>query len=97
MKICLTAITNTLESQLDSRFGRCNYFILIDSEKMEFEAIKNTAVEVSEGVGVIAAQIMVDNEVKTVITGNVGSRAMQALKTAEIEVRINVILLLRML
>ena len=88
MKICLTAITNSLESQLDSRFGRCNYFIIINSEETQFEAIKNKAAEVSEGAGILAAQIMADKKVKNVITGNVGSRAMQALKTAGIEVSI---------
>lgn len=88
MKICLTAITNNLESELDSRFGRCRYFIIINSEKMEFEAIKNKAAEVSEDAGILAAQIMADKKVKNVITGNVGTRALQALKTAGIEVGI---------
>ena len=88
MKICLTAITNNLDSQLDPTFGRCAYFIIIDSQTLNFKALKNKATHVSEGAGVLAAQIMVDKEVKHVITGNIGPRAMQALKTAGIEVNI---------
>ncbi|HUU86763.1 MAG TPA: NifB/NifX family molybdenum-iron cluster-binding protein [Candidatus Glassbacteria bacterium] len=88
MKICLTAITNNLDSQLDPTFGRCAYFIIIDSQAMKFKALKNKAAHVSEGAGVLAAQIMVGKEVKHVITGNIGPRAMQALKTAGIEVNI---------
>lgn len=88
MKICLTAITNNLDSQLDPTFGRCAYFIIIDSQTMKFKALKNKAAHVSEGAGVLAAQIMLDKEVKHVITGNIGPRAMQALKTAGIEVNI---------
>jgi len=88
LKICLTAITNNLDSQLDPTFGRCAYFIIIDSQAMKFKALKNKAAHVSEGAGVLAAQIMVGKEVKHVITGNIGPRAMQALKTAGIEVNI---------
>jgi len=86
LKICLTAITNNLESQLDSRFGRSNYFIIMDPEKIQYEAIKNNIAKVSERAGVLAAQIMVDKGIRFVITGNIGTRAMQALKTAGIEI-----------
>ena len=88
MNICLTAIANTLNSQIDSRFGRCNYFIILDPEKANFKPIKNELTEASERAGVLAVQVLVDNKVKHVITGNVGSRAMQALKNAGIEVSI---------
>ena len=88
MKICLTATNKNLESKIDPRFGRCNYFIIVDSEKNQFEAIKNEVTEVTEDAGVLAPQIMAKNEVKHVITGNVGSRAFQALKKAGIEVDI---------
>ncbi len=88
MNICLTAIENTINSQLDSRFGRCNYFIILDPEKTNFKPIKNELTEASERAGVLAVQLLVDNKVKHVITGNVGFRAMQALKNAEIEVSI---------
>ena len=88
MNICLTAIANTLNSQLDSRFGRCNYFIILDPEKTNFKPIKNELTAVSERAGVLAVQVLVDNKVKHVITGNVGSRAMQALKTEGIDVSI---------
>ena len=88
MNICLTAIANTLNSQIDSRFGRCNYFIILDPEKTNFKPIKNELTEDSEKAGVLAVQVLVDNKVKHVITGNVGPRAMQALKNAGIEVSI---------
>ena len=88
MEICLTATKNNLGSKIDPRFGRCKYFIILDSEKNQIKAIKNDVSEVSEGVGVLAAQIIAKKQIKYVITGNVGSRAMQALKTAGIEVYI---------
>ena len=88
MKICLTATKNNLEAQIDSRFGRCNYFIFIDSEKNQIKSIKNDVSEVTEDAGVLAAQIIAKKLIKYVITGNVSSRAMQALKTSGIEVYI---------
>ena len=43
MKICVTATANSLDAQIDPRFGRCAYLIIVDSETMQFEAIPNAA------------------------------------------------------
>lgn len=38
MKIAVSSTGKDLNSQIDPRFGRCQYFIFIDPETMEFEA-----------------------------------------------------------
>lgn len=41
MKICITSEGKTLDSKVDPRFGRCQYFIIVDSETLVFEAVEN--------------------------------------------------------
>jgi predicted Fe-Mo cluster-binding NifX family protein len=86
MKICVTATAASLDAQIDPRFGRCAYFVIVDSETMRFEAVPNMAAGVSGGAGIQAAQTIANNGVKLLITGNVGPKAFQALSAAGIEV-----------
>jgi len=38
MKIAITATGPSLDAEVDARFGRCQYFVIIDPQSMEFEA-----------------------------------------------------------
>jgi predicted Fe-Mo cluster-binding NifX family protein len=86
MKICVTATANSLDAQIDPRFGRCSYLVIVDSETMRFEAIPNMAAGVTGGAGIQAAQTIASKGVALLITGNVGPKAFQALSAAGIEV-----------
>jgi len=86
MKICVSAVANSLDAQLDPRFGRCPYFVIVDSESMQFEDIPNRASGATGGAGIQAAQIIANKGVKVVITGNVGPNAFQALSSAGIKI-----------
>jgi predicted Fe-Mo cluster-binding NifX family protein len=86
MKICVTSTGNSLDAQIDPRFGRCSYFVIVDSETMQFEAVPNMAAGASGGAGIQAAQAVANKGVKLLITGNVGPKAFQALASAGIEV-----------
>jgi len=86
MKICVSATANNLEAQLDPRFGRCLYLLIVDSETMQYEAIPNMAVGATGGAGIQAAQTIANKGVKAVITGNVGPNAFGALSAAGIEI-----------
>ncbi|MBN2142991.1 MAG: NifB/NifX family molybdenum-iron cluster-binding protein [Candidatus Aureabacteria bacterium] len=86
MKICVTSEGDNLESMVDPRFGRCRYFIIIDTESKEFEAVQNANIDSMGGVGVQSGQFMSSKQVKAVITGNVGPNAFNTLQAAEIEV-----------
>jgi predicted Fe-Mo cluster-binding NifX family protein len=86
MKICVTSTGNSLDAQIDPRFGRCSYFVIVDSETMQFEAVANLAAGASGGAGIQAAQAVANKGVKLLITGNVGPKAFQALAAAGIEI-----------
>ena len=86
MKICVTSNGNSIESNLDPRFGRAAYFIIADAETMEYKAIENAAANSGGGAGITSGQLMVDKGVEAVITGNVGPNAANVLKAANIKI-----------
>lgn len=90
MKIAITASTPELSSAVDPRFGRCSYFIFVDPETMEFEALENPHVSAASGAGIQSAQFISEKGAKAVLTGSCGPNAFQTLQAAGIEVIIGV-------
>ena len=86
MKICITSQGDALESLVDPRFGRSQYFAIVDSETAEFEAIKNPNTDSMGGAGIQSAQLIAGKDVKVVLTGNVGPNAFQTLQAAGIKI-----------
>ena len=86
MKIAITSTGDGLDSRMDARFGRAKYFVIVDTETMECEAIDNTAAESAGGAGITSGQTVADKDVQVVITGNVGPNAMNVLRAADIAV-----------
>ena len=86
MKIAISATGPTLDAEVDSRFGRCQHFIIADTETDEFEAIDNASATAAGGAGSAAAQIIVEKGVEAVLTGNCGPNAHQVLSPAGIKV-----------
>jgi predicted Fe-Mo cluster-binding NifX family protein len=86
MRICVSAQANSLDASVDPRFGRCPYFIIVDSETLQFEAVPNSASGAVGGAGIQAVQIIASKGAKVVITGNVGPNAFQALSAAGIKI-----------
>jgi len=86
MKIAVTAKSNNLESEIDPRFGRCSFFIIVDPDVMDFESISNESAMSSGGAGIQAAQTVAKAGVEVVITGNMGPNAFQTLSAAGIMV-----------
>jgi predicted Fe-Mo cluster-binding NifX family protein len=86
MKICVTATADSLDAQIDPRFGRCAYLMVVDSETMQFEAVPNSAAGATGGAGIQAAQTIANKGVELLITGNVGPNAFGALSAAGIEI-----------
>ena len=86
MKICVSASSDSLDANVDSRFGRCPYFVVVDSETMEFSAILNDSNNAAHGAGIQAAQTAANMGVKVVITGNVGPNAFNVLSATGIKI-----------
>jgi predicted Fe-Mo cluster-binding NifX family protein len=86
MKICVTARGKDLNSEIDPRFGRCEYFLIIDTDTMDFEALPNPNINSTGGAGIQSGQLVASKNVKKLLTGNIGPNAFQTLQAAGIEV-----------
>lgn len=86
MKICVSSTGENLEADVDPRFGRCQFFLVIDTDTMNFDSISNESVMASGGAGIQAAQTVAKTGADVVITGNIGPNAFQTLQAAGIKV-----------
>ena len=86
MKIAVSATSPSLDAEVDPRFGRCQCFIIVDPETMEFEAVENTNIAAGGGAGIATAQMVAEKGVEVVLTGNCGPNAVRTLSAAGVEV-----------
>jgi len=86
MKICISSTGEGLNAQVDPRFGRCSYFLIVDTDTMSFESISNESAMASGGAGIQAAQTIADKDVGAVVTGNIGPNAFQTLSAAGMKI-----------
>jgi len=89
MKIAVSASGESLDSNVDPRFGRCPYFIIVDTEDNKIkshEVVTNEAVQAMRGAGIQAAQTVANKGAKVVITGNIGPNAFNVLSQTGIKV-----------
>ena len=86
MKIAVSSTTNTIDGEIDQRFGRCPYFLIIDSETLNFTVIDNESTLASGGAGIKAAETIVRSNAEVVLTGNIGPNAFQTLSAGDITI-----------
>ena len=86
MKIAISSSGQDLAAQLDPRFGRCRYFLIIETDTMSFEIFDNDNAALGGGVGIQSARFIAAKGAKALITGHCGPNAMQTLLAAGVQV-----------
>lgn len=86
MKIAVTSTGPTLDDSVEARFGRCAYFLIIDPDTLEVEPLENPNVALGGGAGPQSAQLMANQGVSVVLTGNCGPNAFRTFGAANIQV-----------
>ncbi|MGW8223137.1 MAG: NifB/NifX family molybdenum-iron cluster-binding protein [Syntrophobacteria bacterium] len=90
MRIAISSSGPDLDAEVDPRFGRCRYFVIVDSETKEFEVLDNQAAMASGGAGIQAAQMVANSRVDAVITGHLGPNAADTLVAAGLKTYLGV-------
>ncbi len=85
MKVAITSSGNSPESLLDSRFGRCSYFVVFDTESLSTEFIPNPNKENIDGAGPASVQLVASRGVKKVVSGEFGSKVKALFDSLQIQ------------
>lgn len=87
MKIAVSSQGKTLDAQIDPRFGRAAYIIIVDPDTLEFNAFDNADNKNSfKGAGTKAAAMVCDQDVQALLTGFCGPNAFDTLNAAGVKV-----------
>gem|GEM_PF-658004 len=86
MRVCITSSGPSLDSEMDPRFGRCQYFLFVDPQSLEMEALENPNIGASGGAGIQSAQFVANKGVEAIITGQVGPNAFATLQAAGMKI-----------
>jgi len=82
MKVVVSAQGDSLDAASSPVFGRCPYFVFVDTDTMEAKGVPNPAMSQGGGAGIQAAQLVVNEGAKAVLTGNLGPNAYDVLSAA---------------
>lgn len=82
MKILVTSSEPNLNGKTEKRFGHAKYFILIDTNSMEFQAIPNAI----DGQNQVTIADILNMHLDAIVTGNIGPGSFETLNQAHIPV-----------
>lgn len=85
MKVAITSTGNSPDSKLDSRFGRCSYFVIYDTENHATEYIPNPNKENIEGAGPASVQLIASKGAVKVVSGEFGAKVKSLFDSLQIQ------------
>ena len=84
MKIVVSSTGVGLDSSVDPRFGRCAYFVMVDTDAGAVKATANPFLEAAGGAGTQAALWVLEQGAEVLMTGRCGPKAAAVLADADI-------------
>ena len=87
MKIAITAKSESLDAEMDPRFGRAKFFAMYETDDGSVEFMDNQqSLDSPSGAGIQAGSNIARSGAKVLITGNCGPKAFKALDAAGVKV-----------
>ena len=86
MIVAVTAKGTNLSDEVDPRFGRAPYILIVDTETMEYECLDNRNVNAFKGAGIQAATMVADKGTEVLLTGYCGPNAFKTVTAAGMKV-----------
>ncbi len=87
MKVAVTSQGTSLDSEIDPRFGRAPYILIVDTVTLDFEVLDNSSnVNAFKGAGIQAATMISDKGAEVLLTGYCGPKAFVTLEAAGVKV-----------
>ena len=91
MKIVISVSGGTMDSPIDSRFGRAKNFMLFDTETEEFSIHENSQnLTAAQGAGIQAGQNVVELGADCLITGHCGPKAFRVLEAGDVDIYLGI-------
>ena len=85
MKVAIASTGNTLASTIGSSFGRCAWFIIVDTESGGMEFIPNTNRDMEEHAGKVAVELVATRNVEMIVSGEFGLKIKPLLDSMHIQ------------
>ena len=85
MKIAIASKGNTLESALDSSFGRSAWFVVYDTESRAMEFIPNPNKHLEEGAGLASVELLSTRNVLKIISSDFGLKIKPLIDSQKIQ------------
>jgi predicted Fe-Mo cluster-binding NifX family protein len=86
MKVAITSKGKTLDSEVEMRFSRSPFFVIVDTETRGLNAFKNPGASARDAACVEAVKFLVGKSVRAVLTGNVGHNALVTMQDTAIRI-----------
>lgn len=87
MLVAFSASGEGMDSDLDARFGRAPFFVVVETEDGGARTLDNSVnMEAGQGAGIKAAESLVREGVGAVITGHCGPKAFRVLDSSGIAI-----------
>ncbi|WP_321494538.1 NifB/NifX family molybdenum-iron cluster-binding protein [uncultured Desulfobacter sp.] len=86
MKVAISAYGQNLDAEINPRFGRCEYLLIVDTDSMACESFANESMDLTGGAGIQTAAFVISKGVQAVLTGSCGPNAMEVFNSAGVSV-----------
>lgn len=85
MKIAITSKGNTPDSLVDSRFGRCEFFAIYDTEDDKLRFVENPNRDAASGAGPASVVLIAREGVQKVVCAEFGMKVKKQMEDLDIQ------------